>query len=87
MFFNITKLSTISIVVVTMFTTDLPSYSQVLTGPTGNQSAQSTTTKPDGTTIANLYKPTVANVFQESKTESWSPSTGSYNLSIGWVYI
>ena len=45
------------------------------------------TTKPDGTTIANLYKPTVANVFQESKTESWSPSTGSYNLSIGWVYI
>ena len=53
MFFNITKLSTISIVVVTMFTTDLPSYSQVLTGPTGNQSAQSTTTKPDGTTIVN----------------------------------
>ena len=53
MFFNITKLSTISIVVVTMFTTNLPSYSQVLTGPTGNQSAQSTTTKPDGTTIVN----------------------------------
>ncbi|MEE3176288.1 MAG: hypothetical protein VX269_02940, partial [Verrucomicrobiota bacterium] len=36
-----------------MFTTKFPSYSQVLTGPTGNQSAQSTTTKPDGTTIVN----------------------------------
>jgi len=31
----------------------LTAHSQVLTGPTGDQSAKSTTTKPDGTTIVN----------------------------------
>ena len=46
----------------------------------------SRSSKPDGTTIANSYKPTSTS-YQETKTESWSPSTGSYNLSISWIYI
>ena len=44
------------------------------------------TSKPDGTSVANTYKPS-SNVFQQSKTESWSPTTGTYNLSIEWVYV
>ena len=36
-----------------IFAASLPTYSQVLTGPAGNQSNKSTTTKPDGTTIVN----------------------------------
>ena len=46
----------------------------------------SRSSKPDGTTVANSYKPTSTS-YQETKTESWSPSTGSYNLSISWIYI
>lgn len=39
----------------------------------------------DALTAANAYKPT-GTAYQLSKTESWSPSTGSYSLSIEWVY-
>ena len=39
----------------------------------------------DATSYANLYKP--VNSYQQSKTESWSPKTGTYNLNITWEYI
>jgi len=45
------------------------------------------TNKPssDATSYANLFKP--VNSYQQSKTESWSPNTGTYNLNITWEYI
>ena len=44
-----------------------------------------------GDTIADSYMPVPGidardGPFQQSKTESWGPLTGSYNLSITWVY-
>ena len=43
-------------------------------------------TKPTvkATEAANAYKPTGA--YQQSKTESWTASTGQYTLNIEWVY-
>lgn len=43
-------------------------------------------TKPTvkATEAANAYKPTGA--YQQSKTESWTASTGKYTLNIEWVY-
>jgi len=42
-------------------------------------------------TLADNYKPdsTVDGnaVYQESRSETWNPKTGAFNLSIGWVYI
>ena len=42
-------------------------------------------------TLANNYKPssTVTGnaVYQESRSETWNPKTGAFNLSVGWVYI
>jgi hypothetical protein len=35
-------------------------------------------------TVVNTYKPTGA--YQLSKSESWTPSTGGYSLSIEWTY-
>ena len=43
------------------------------------------TDKPDGTSLATTYKPTVG--FQTTKTESWTPNTGAYNLNIEWIYV
>jgi len=40
--------------------------------------------KPDGASVLNNYKP--SNSFQQSKTESWNPRTGAYNMSISWEY-
>jgi len=43
--------------------------------------------------LADAYKPTsedwnsIGSVYQESRSETWNPKTGSFNLSIGWVYI
>jgi len=48
------------------------------------------TTKPDGLLSVIAYKPVSSDgtgVHQGRKTESWSPSTGAYNLSLEWVYI
>ena len=44
------------------------------------------TTKPtvSATAAADNYKPTGA--YQQSKSESWTPATGKYSLSIDWVY-
>ena len=44
------------------------------------------TTKPtvSATAAASNYKPTGA--YQQSKSESWTPATGKYSLSIEWVY-
>ena len=49
------------------------------------------TTKPTcGSTIAGDHIPTGATgddgPYQQSRTESWNPLTGVYNLSIAWVY-
>lgn len=44
----------------------------------------SRTTKPNGASVLNNYKP--SNSFQQSKTESWNPRTGAYNMSISWEY-
>jgi hypothetical protein len=40
-------------------------------------------------TLANSYKPTATTggVYQESRSETWNPKSGAFNLSIGWVYI
>lgn len=35
--------------------------------------------------LANTYKPSTQ-AFRQSKTESWNPKTGTYNLSINWEY-
>ena len=48
------------------------------------------TTKPNGLSSVIAYKPTTSNptgVHQGRKTESWSPSTGAYNLSLEWIYV
>lgn len=39
--------------------------------------------------LATDYKPTATtgSVYQESRSETWNPKTGAFNLSIGWVYI
>jgi len=36
-------------------------------------------------TAANTYKPS-GTAYQITKSESWTPSTGSYSLNIEWVY-
>jgi hypothetical protein len=44
--------------------------------------------KPDGMAAVNIYKPAALNgPYQQAKTESWSPDSGQYNLSLEWVYI
>ena len=48
-------------------------------------------TKPScGSIFESTYKPLAPDgrdgPFQQSKTETWSPTTGAYNLSITWVY-
>ena len=39
--------------------------------------------------MASSYEPTtsIGSVYQESRSETWNPKTGAFNLSIGWVYI
>ena len=39
--------------------------------------------------LANTYKPTATTggVYQESRSETWNPKSGAFNLSIGWVHI
>ena len=36
--------------------------------------------------LANGYKPSGDAVYQESRSETWNPKSGAFNLSIGWVY-
>jgi hypothetical protein len=44
------------------------------------------TTKPDGTSLALTYVSTdIIDQFRQSKSETWNPFTGSYNLSLAWV--
>ena len=45
--------------------------------------------KPDGMAAVAAYEPAAATSgpFQQAKTESWSPDSGQYNLSLEWVYI
>jgi hypothetical protein len=44
------------------------------------------TTKPDGTSLALVYVSTdIIDQFRQSKSETWNPFTGSYNLSLAWV--
>jgi hypothetical protein len=42
------------------------------------------TSKPNGASVLDNYKPPSS--FQQSKTESWNPRTGAYNMSISWEY-
>jgi hypothetical protein len=39
--------------------------------------------------LATDYRPTATtgSVYQESRSETWNPKTGAFNLSVGWVYI
>ena len=39
--------------------------------------------------LADSHKPTATtgDVYQESRSETWNPKAGTFNLSIGWVYI
>jgi len=48
----------------------------------------SRTTPPRSAATSALanYKPTEES-FQQSKTESWNPKTGAYNMQISWEYI
>ena len=43
----------------------------------------------DPTTIAAAYKPStsVSGPYQRTKSENWNPYSGSYNLSMEWVYV
>jgi hypothetical protein len=44
----------------------------------------------DPTVIAEAYKPAssiVSGPYQRTKSENWNPYSGSYNLSMEWVYI
>ena len=44
----------------------------------------------DPTLIVNAYKPastSVSGPYQRTKSENWNPYSGSYNLSIEWVYV
>ena len=41
--------------------------------------------KPNAAGQVANYQP--ANSYQQQKTETWSPSTGSYSLSMEWVYV
>ena len=43
----------------------------------------------DPTTIAEAYKPStsVSGPYQRTKSENWNPYSGSYNLSMEWVYV
>ena len=44
------------------------------------------TTRPDGTPLALLYISTdIVDTFRQTKTESWNPFTGVYNLSLSFV--
>jgi hypothetical protein len=44
------------------------------------------TTKPDGTAMALLYvSADIVDQFRQSKSETWNPFTGAYNLSLAWV--
>lgn len=42
-------------------------------------------------TLVEAYEPSSAidgsTVYQESRSETWNPKTGAFNVSIGWVYI
>jgi hypothetical protein len=42
--------------------------------------------KPNVTSIVNNYKPT-ATCYVQSHSETWEPGSGTYNLSLEWVYI
>jgi len=53
MFSNSKSTLLLLIVAILSLTATLTGFSQVLTGPSGNQANKSTTTKPDGTTIVN----------------------------------
>ena len=53
MFSNLKRISINAFTAAVLIAVNLPAESQVLTGPAGDQSSQSTTTKPDGTTIVN----------------------------------
>ena len=47
------------------------------------------TTKPNGLSfIETNYKPTLesGSVYRQSKTESWNPNSGAYNLSVDYVW-
>tara|TARA_R100001443_G_scaffold4277_2_gene12670 strand:- start:64958 stop:66415 length:1458 start_codon:yes stop_codon:yes gene_type:complete len=43
-------------------------------------------TKPDGDEYVNPYKPSTT-AKRQNKTETWNPKTGSYSLTVEWVYI
>ena len=43
-----------------------------------------TATSGQAWTLVAAYRPT--NGYLQSKTESWTPRTGSYNLSVAWVF-
>ena len=53
MFSNLKRKSINAYTAAVLIAVNLPAESQVLTGPAVDQSSQSTTTKPDGTTIVN----------------------------------
>jgi hypothetical protein len=46
---------------------------------------QTRTSKPDAAYLVAGYIP--ANSYQQQKTETWSPTNGSYSLSMEWVYV
>jgi hypothetical protein len=45
----------------------------------------SRTAKPNGDSLVGAYAP--AGGYRRSRTESWNPYSGSYNLSVEWVYV
>jgi Sec7-like guanine-nucleotide exchange factor len=66
-----------------MNTTTIKSVSATLDAVMDRDNRTSPPTS-SATSILDAYKPT--NGLQQTKTESWSPKTGTYNLSISWEY-
>ena len=71
-------------VIQNMNTTTIKSVSATLDAVMNRQNRASPPTSA-ATAILDSYKPT--NGFQQTKTESWNPKTGTYNRSISWEYI
>ena len=43
--------------------------------------------KPNGVTAAQGYVTIPADAIRRTKTESWNPKNGQYNLTLEWVYV
>jgi hypothetical protein len=53
----------------------------------GNIDFDEATAKGKATRVVETYKPTGSQVYRRSRSESWNPYNGQYNLSMEYVYV